>query len=107
VKRTILSLALLASLAAGAAFAADPTAAPAPPKKGGFDPNQIICREVGETGSHLPGERVCATWADWQAQSDHDAHMMTEASDRPGAATTGGMEAVTNSPAPNTSAMRR
>ena len=33
--------------------------------------------------------------------------MMTEASDRPGAATTGGMEAVTNSPAPNTSAMRR
>ena len=54
-KRTILSLALLASLASGAAFAADPTAAPAPPKKGGFDPNQIICREVGETGSHLPG----------------------------------------------------
>jgi len=84
VERTVLSLALIASLGAGAAFAADTATAPGQqPKKGGFDPNQIICKSVEETGSHLGGQRVCATWAEWDAQSQVDQKTMRDITMRP------------------------
>ena len=85
-KRTVLSFALLASLAAGAAFADDAsqTAASQPAKRGGFDPNQIICKRVDVTDSHLGGQRVCATWAEWDAQSQADQRAMRDAVGRPG-----------------------
>jgi len=34
----------------------------------GPDPNQRICRSMGETGSRLGGTRVCMTRAQWEAQ---------------------------------------
>ena len=84
-KRTVFSLALAASLAAGAAFAADTTTNPTqPPKKHGFDPDQIICKRVDVTDSHLGGQKVCATWAQWDAQSQVDQQAMRDAAGRPG-----------------------
>ena len=62
------SCAAIAGLVATAALAAD-ASQPNPPKKNGFDPNQIVCKTVGVTGSHLGGQRVCLTWAEWEAQS--------------------------------------
>ncbi len=83
-KRTVFSLALLASLAAGAAFADDAANSSQPPNKGGFDPNQIVCKRVEVTDSHLGGQRVCATWAEWDAQSRADQQAMRDAAGRPG-----------------------
>lgn len=85
-KRSALSLAVIASVVAGAAFAGDAsqTATTQPPKKGGFDPNQIICKRVDVTNSHLGGQKVCATWAQWDAQSQIDQQAMREAMGRPG-----------------------
>ena len=34
----------------------------------GPDPNQRICRSMGETGSRLGGQRICMTRAEWEAQ---------------------------------------
>jgi len=85
-RRITLSLALLASLASTAVFA-DPATQPAtqPPKKTGFDQNQIVCKQVDVTGSHLGGERICMSWADWEAQSQADERSLREAELRPGA----------------------
>ncbi len=86
-KRSALSLAAIASLVAGAALAADNASqtAPAQPQaKKGFDPNQIICKRVDVTDSHLGGQKVCATWAQWDAQSQIDQQAMRDAMGRPG-----------------------
>ena len=34
----------------------------------GNNPNQRICRVIGETGSRLGSNRVCMTRAQWEAQ---------------------------------------
>lgn len=34
-------------------------------KSGSYDPNQTICRTIGETGSRLARSRVCMTRAQW------------------------------------------
>jgi hypothetical protein len=85
VKRSALSLAAIASLVAGAALAGDAsqTATTQPPPKG-FDRNQIICKRVDVTDSHLGGQKVCATWAQWDAQSQIDQQAMRDAMGRPG-----------------------
>jgi hypothetical protein len=91
VKPIVFSLALFASLAAGAAFADD--AAQNPPPKKGFDPNQIVCKRVEVTDSHLGGQRVCMTWSEWDAQSQADQQALRDnamRADRPTGAGFGG-----------------
>jgi hypothetical protein len=77
------------ALMAGPGFATDAVpssgAPPAPgtttvtstptPKHKGLDPNAIICKRETETGSHIGGEEVCLTRAQWdqQRQNDEDA----------------------------------
>jgi len=35
---------------------------------GAYNPNQVLCRTSGETGSRLERTRVCRTRAEWDAQ---------------------------------------
>jgi hypothetical protein len=64
-----LVVAAAASLTAGAAFA---QTAPVAAKSGGnFDPNEVVCRSIRESGSRLRTGRVCMTrgqWADWRRE---------------------------------------
>ena len=79
------SLAAIASFVASeAAFAADAPQSAQPAKKAGFDQNQIVCKMVAVTGSHLGGKRVCLTWAEWDAQSQSDQRALSDAVMRPG-----------------------
>jgi hypothetical protein len=108
VKRTVISLALFASLAGGAA-AADPatttsgaagpppqTTAAAPPKKHGFDANTVICKRETPTGTRIGGQEICMTVAQWDAvqREDEDAFRRTyqrTAGGNGGAGMAGGM----------------
>jgi len=76
-------------VAAGAAFA-DGAPAPAgdqsaaantapPPKKNGFDPDKVVCKEVAVTGSHLSGERVCMTWQQWEQVDEEESKTYNDA----------------------------
>jgi hypothetical protein len=47
----------------------DQKVAQAAPAKKAHDPNQVICKSTGETGSRLGGEKKCLTRAQWDAQS--------------------------------------
>jgi hypothetical protein len=84
VKRSLCSLVVLLSLAAGSCLAADAAQTSEPQKKDGFDPNQIICKRVDVTDSHLGGQRVCATWAQWDQQAQQDQEAMRQAVGRAG-----------------------
>lgn len=58
-----------AVMAPGIAFANPPaTGAGATAGNGAGDPNQMICMNVGETGSRLSHTRVCQTRAQWAEQ---------------------------------------
>ena len=79
-KRAILIVALIASLTAGAAAATDstnpqspanPTANPAPKKKG-FDPSVVVCKRERPTGTLIGGKEICMTWAQWDQISHED-----------------------------------
>ena len=50
---------LIALLAGSGAAAADTS------RKGGSDPNRLICRQTIEPGSRLQRRKVCATAAEW------------------------------------------
>jgi hypothetical protein len=81
---TVLAVALMATIEAGSAVAADPpTASSAPaapsvtvtaPKKHDFDPNAVICRTDVPTGTMF-AKKVCMTSAQWDLgrQRDVDA----------------------------------
>ena len=50
-----------------AAASSAPAAISAPPAKPKKDPlDKIVCRDVGETGSHLGGVSVCKTQRAWE-----------------------------------------
>jgi len=53
---------LLISTAAAAQAPSNSEAAAGP------DPNQRVCRNMGETGSRLSRSRVCLTRAEWEAR---------------------------------------
>ncbi len=61
-KALFLSVALL-STAAVAQAPSDATSS-----EESYDPNQRICRNMGETGSRLSRTRVCMTRAEWEAR---------------------------------------
>lgn len=84
VKRALCGLVAVLGFAAGSCLAEDATQSSAPPRKGGFDPNQIICKRVDVTDTHLGGQKVCATWAQWEQQSQQDQQAMRDAVGRPG-----------------------
>jgi len=45
--------------------AADTGAKPAKAKKDKNDPNRVICKRVGQTGTMLGGKQECHTKAEW------------------------------------------
>ena len=59
----------LAALALPTAAAAQaPSSGSSGETAGGNDPNQMICRNLGETGSRLSRNRVCMTRGQWDQQ---------------------------------------
>lgn len=51
----------------------------------GYDPQEVICREdVGATGTHLPGPRVCHTRKEWETMSERAQRSVHKALDNPG-----------------------
>lgn len=65
--RKSLCLAALALFGANAAAQA-PSSGSTRDDAGSYDPRQIVCRSIGETGSRLSRTRVCLTRAQWDAQ---------------------------------------
>jgi len=63
----------------GAITASATKGAPAPPAvaaQNSHDPNQVLCKRVGDTASRLGGERQCRTRAQWDADEQGAAEMM-------------------------------
>lgn len=56
----------LALVAAGGNVSPPATARPAP------DPNKIVCRDLGRTGSRLASDRVCMTRHEWDERQRAD-----------------------------------
>lgn len=54
---------ILAAFAASAALAERPITVRGPHVR--YDPNEIVCRSVADTGSRLRTQRTCATRAQW------------------------------------------
>ncbi|TMJ19229.1 MAG: hypothetical protein E6G92_05360 [Alphaproteobacteria bacterium] len=52
-----------ALLASGAAWAQAPSSGQA--NESGFDPNELVCRTVDDTGSRLGRQRICMTRQQW------------------------------------------
>jgi hypothetical protein len=82
-RRALVSAAVLATFAAPAALAQTQTTttSPAPavaPAAGqttkmasnGYDPNEVVCRRIEETGTRLGGEKVCMTRFQWDQKRD-------------------------------------
>lgn len=65
-KKSLFCIALLMS---GAAYA-QPASNASPNGSGaqGADPNQMVCRNVAETGARLSRHRVCMTRLQWEEQ---------------------------------------
>jgi hypothetical protein len=58
-----------ALLASSAGWAQAPTAGQ--PNESRYDPNEMICRSIEDTGSRLSRSRICLTRAQW---ADHRRH---------------------------------
>ena len=56
-----------AILVSGAGLAQAPTSSGSSNEREA-DPNRMICRSMGETGSRLGGNRVCMTRSQWELQ---------------------------------------
>lgn len=63
-RKTIVFSALLASTAAWS----EPQTTSSAPAVANFDPNQMICQNVAETGSRLSHVRICKTRAQWDEE---------------------------------------
>lgn len=66
-KSLLLLTPLVFAASAGLAQPATPTV-PAHPSADPYDPNQVICRVVHDTGSRLNRTRICATRQQWDEQ---------------------------------------
>lgn len=65
-KKTLFCVALLLSGGASAQPGSTSNASPNGAGARGADPNQMICRNIRETGSMLSRSRVCKTRAQWE-----------------------------------------
>jgi hypothetical protein len=90
-RRALVSAAVFATFAASA-FAQTTTTGPAPavaPAAGqttktaqnGYDPNEMVCKRIEETGTRLGGEKVCMTRFEWDEKS-REARDQLDFSDR-------------------------
>ena len=81
-RRALVSAALVATFAASASLAQTQatTTGPAPavaPAAGqttktatnSYDPNEMVCKRIEETGTRLGGEKVCMTRFEWDEKS--------------------------------------
>ncbi|WP_114954889.1 hypothetical protein [Sphingosinicella terrae] len=48
----------------------------------GYDPNQVICQRIGETGSRLNRRRVCLTRAEWETRRRETKQGVDDAQNR-------------------------
>jgi invasion protein IalB len=72
--KTLFSIAALA-LTASAALSQTPATGPEAKSDGDFNPNEMVCRRIQESGSRLNAARVCMTrqqWIDYQRQQRAD-----------------------------------
>jgi hypothetical protein len=72
--KTLISIIALA-LSASAALSQAPSAAPEAKSDGGFNPNEMVCRRINQSGSRLNAARLCMTrqeWIDYQRQQRAD-----------------------------------
>jgi hypothetical protein len=67
----------------GSALVASAAAAQQPASGGtnasGYDPNEVICRMITETGSRLARQRRCMTRAGWDQSQRQDRSMISDA----------------------------
>jgi hypothetical protein len=68
---------LSVALAGSAAVAQQPSGGGA--NTSGYDPNEVVCRMVRETGSRLAGKRRCMTRANWEASQRQDRALISDA----------------------------
>ena len=62
-----------------AAASSAPPAISAPPAKPKKDPlDRIVCRDVGETGSHLGGGSVCKTQRAWNGLTNDSQKLLQD-----------------------------
>lgn len=61
-------LIVFSALMAATAAWAEPAATNNAPAVANFDPNQMICQNVAETGSRLSHVRICKTRAQWDEE---------------------------------------
>jgi hypothetical protein len=92
VKSLIIGLFVVGGCAMACAALADTPPAPparqtaaAAPNKTGFDPNRVVCKQIAVTDSHLPGQRICMTWQQWEDETQAEARDYNDAMHRPGA----------------------
>jgi hypothetical protein len=93
-RRVLVSAALVATFAASAPLAQTQTTtgqAPATPAtatgqttktaQNSYDPNEMVCKRIEETGTRLGGEKVCMTRFEWDEKS-REARDQLDFSDR-------------------------
>jgi hypothetical protein len=56
--------------------------APAKPKPHGYDPNQVICKRMDTTGSHIGGTETCLTRGQWDDIAAEARQRFDDARDR-------------------------